>query len=341
MRVLIALLVAAPFALSQFKTSVPLVLAPATVTDAGGHFVDGLRAEDLILYDNNVPQPIQLDWTANPISLVVAIQTSANSGAVIDKLGATGILFWQLLAAEGGETAVITFSDDVKIHQTFTRDPDSLTHALRMLRMEGSNAHPLDAMTQAFQMLAERPVARRRILLMIGEKRDRGSTAKLADVAAMAEKINATVYWLTFSPFLEPFTVKPKTKEDLKPEAERIKRPKCPWCPEPDTTAVPFDAGPGNAIYAIGELARLHEPDLPPIFAKETGGHVLGFVRKAALESTIQKIGEEIHRQYVISFEPKSANDSRDEGAFHSIRVAVKDRPDLQVTTRAGYWAVR
>ena len=67
--------------------------------------------EDLILYDNNVPQAIQMDWMTYPICLVVAVQTSSNSGAVIDKLGGSGILFTQLLAADAGETAVISFSD--------------------------------------------------------------------------------------------------------------------------------------------------------------------------------------------------------------------------------------
>jgi hypothetical protein len=76
---------------AQFKSTVPLVVAPTTVTDSKGHYVDGLTADNLILYDNNVPQKIQLDWMTYPIDLVVAVQTSENSGAVIDKLGGTGI----------------------------------------------------------------------------------------------------------------------------------------------------------------------------------------------------------------------------------------------------------
>jgi VWFA-related protein len=333
-------LVIAQLAFAQFKSSVPLVLAPTTVTDSKGSYVDGLQAEDLILYDNNVPQAIQLSWTANPISLVVAVQTSANSGAVIDKLGGSGILFAQLVAADAGETAVLTFSDEVKVHQPFTADPDAVTHALRMLRMEGNSARTLDALVEALRMLSERPASRRRIVLMIGEKRDRDSMAGLPDVVAMAQRLNAAVYWLTFSPFLEPFTVKPKTKEDLKPEAERIKMPKCAWCPGPDNTPVPFDAGPGNPIYAIGELARLAKPDLPAIFSRATGGRTLGFVKKSALESTIQTIGAEIHQQYIVSFEPKNGDAPQNPGAFHSIRVVVKGRGDLRVRTRAGYWAL-
>src|SRR5664280_2020654 len=151
---------------AQFRSTVSLVIAPTTVTDSKGRYVDGLTPEDLTLYDNNVPQAIQMDWMMYPISLVVVVQTSSNSGAVIDKLGGSGILFTQLLAADAGETAVISFSDEVKLHQDFTANPDFVIRALRMLRMEGGGAHMLDALRQALIMLERRPPGRRRIVLM-------------------------------------------------------------------------------------------------------------------------------------------------------------------------------
>ena len=298
--------------------------------------MDGLTPADLVLYDNNVPQAIQMDWMMYPIDLVVAVQTSSNSGAVIDKLGGSGILFTQLLAADAGETAVISFSDEVKVHQDFTANPDLVTHALRMLRKEGGGAHMLDALRQALVMLERRPTGRRRIVLMIAERRDRSSEAKLPEVMERVERLNAAVYWLSYSPFLEPFTVKPKTAEDLKPEAERIKMKKCDLCPPPDDTPVPPDLGPGGLIYALGELMRLHQPDLSNLFTSTTGGRALSFLKKHALEQAIQLVGEEVHRQYILSFEPKAG----DPGKFHALRVEVKNRPELQAKTRQGYWAL-
>ena len=341
MRVLLALLAIVAVGSAQFRSTSRLVIAPATVTDSAGQFVDGLAAEDLVLYDNNVPQRIQMDWMTYPIDLVVAVQTSANSGAVIDKLGGSGILFTQLLAADAGQTAMISFSDEVRLHQDFTGDPDKLTHSMRMLRMEGGDAHMLDGLMQALGMLEQRPVGRRRIILMIGEKRDRGSQAKLADVVERVQKLNATVYWLTYSPFMQPFTVKPKTVEDTKPEAERIKKPACAWCPQPDDRGVPFDAGPGGLIYAIGELARLKQPELPELFAKATGGQSLSFLKKNALEQAVELVGAEVHRQYILSFAPLASEN----GGFHAIRVevknsAVRNSAGLSVRTRAGYWAL-
>ena len=319
---------------AQFKSTVPLILAPTTVTDARGNYVDGLTKEDLVLYDNNVAQKIQMDWTTYPIDLVVAVQASANSGPIIDKLGGAGILFTQLLAADAGQTAIITFSGQVKVHQDFTADPDPVIHALRMLRVEGGVATSLDALQQALLMLEKRPPGRRRIVLMIAEKRDRGSSAKLNEVMERVQRLNVAVYWLTYSPFLEPFTVKPKTVEDTKPEAERIKVPKCALCPEPDDRGVPPDYGPGGPLYALGELVRLHQPDLAALFTNVTGGRTMSFLKKNVLEQAIEVIGEEVHRQYILSFEAKAS----DPGTFHALRVAVRDRPELYAKTRQGYW---
>ncbi len=339
---MIAILALCELSQAQFRSTTQLVVAPTTVTDSRGHFVDGLTTADLILLDNSVPQTIQMDWMTYPIDLVVAVQASANSGPVIDKLGGVGILFSQLLAGNAGETAMISFSDAVKVHQDFTGDADALTHSIQMLRMEGSNAHMLDAMRQALLMLEKRPAGRRRIILMIAEKRDRGSTARLTDVMAQVQRLNAAVYWVTYSPFMQPFTVKNKTAEDLKPIAERVKYSDChpptpTWaCARPDETPVDYDPGPGNPIYAIGELARLAQPDLSSLFTETTGGRTLSFLKKDALEKAIQLVSQEVHRQYILTFEPHGG----EAGDYHAIEVTVKNNPKLRVTTRSGYWAV-
>jgi hypothetical protein len=78
MRAIFLLFAVAWSASAQFKSTVPLVVAPTTVTDSKGHYVDGLEPEDLILYDNNVPQKIQMDWMTFPIDLVLAVETGEN-----------------------------------------------------------------------------------------------------------------------------------------------------------------------------------------------------------------------------------------------------------------------
>jgi hypothetical protein len=105
--------------------------------------------------------------------------------------------------------------------------------------------------------------------------------------------------------------------EDLKPEAERIKNQKCGLCPPADNRAAPLDVGPGGLIYTLGELVRLHQPDLSDLFPKVTGGRTLSFLKKNDLEKAIELVGQEVHRQYVPSFQPNGG----DSGRFHAIRV--------------------
>ena len=44
-------------------------------------------------------------------------------------------------------------------------------------------------------------------------------------------------------------------------------------------------------------------------------------------EHTIQLVSEEVHRQYILSFEPKGG----EPGTLHAIQVMPKNRPELQV----------
>src|ERR1700684_516315 len=90
MRLAVLLLLSASAAFPQFRTTGKLEVAPTIVKDNKGRVVDGLDTADLLLSDNNVPRPIQADFAAFPISLVVAVESSQSSKAMLDKLGSTG-----------------------------------------------------------------------------------------------------------------------------------------------------------------------------------------------------------------------------------------------------------
>jgi VWFA-related protein len=341
MRVLASILLCAGAAYSQFRSTVPLVVAPTTVTDSKGRYVDGLTPGDLVLYDNNVPQAIQMDWMQYPISLVVAVQTSSNSKAILDKLSGSAVLFTDLIAADAGETALITFSDAPHVRREFTADPKLLKQPLQSLRTDGDNACTLDAMREALRMLNNRAPGRRRVLLMISEKRDRGSLVELTDVVRETQRQNVAVYWLTYSPFMQAFTIKPKNPEKFIPESKK-KGKSADQVAEEKAEQDDWDLkrnqpGPGGLLYALMELGHMKAPDLADLFTRTTGATTMGFLERKALETAIQAIGEEVHRQYILSFQPHPGDAEK----FHLIRVEAKDRPELQVKTREGYWPVQ
>jgi len=332
MRLALLCLLSASAAFPQFRTTGQLVVAPTIVKDSKGRVVDGLDTGDLLLFDNNVPRPIQADFAAFPISLVVAVESSQNSKAVLDKLGSAGILLSQLVAADRGETALISFSDDVTQLVDFTSDPDDLTHELRRMRPDGAGAAALDGLAKALDMLSHRPPGRRLIVLMIGESRDRSSKAKLPDVVQKVQELNAAVYWLTYSTTWTRYTdTHVTTFGDIEDPSEKGKNK------EKDETPVPGDPPPMDLLAPFKELAHLTKPNLADMFTRLTGAQESAFLTKGALESAIHDIGEEVHRQYILTFVPAGG----DPGLFHKIRVEVKGRPDLKVKTREGYWSIQ
>ena len=329
MRVALCLLALAVPALAQFKSTVPLVVAPITVTDAKGHYMEGLTDQDLVLYDNNVAQPIHLEYSAYPISLVIAVETNSNSEPMINKLGGSGILFSNLIAAEGGETALLSFSDTVVLRQGFTTDPEAIERPLRNMHVEGDGACTLDAIVTAMRMLDKRPPDRRRILFLVAEKRDRSSAAKLEEAVRAVQRQNAAVYWLTYSPSLTQYTMRPKTVKwkpnsgiELKDDGKLIDND--------------VELPEWNIIGALHELAHLHAPDISALFSRVTGAHTMNFLKKSGLEEEIDAIGEEVHRQYIATFQPPRG----EPGQFHTIRAEVKAHPEWNVKTREGYWAI-
>ena len=324
MRSALGIVVLAFTAGAQFRSTVPLVVAPITVTDAKGRYIDGLTEQDLLLYDNNVARPIHLEYSVYPISLVVAVETNSNSEPAINKLGGSGILFANLVAAEGGETALISFSDTVVLRQSFTSDPEAIIRPLRNMHVEGSGACTLDAIVTAMRMLDTRKPDRRRILFLVAEKRDRSSAAKLEDAVQAVQRQNAAVYWLTYSPSLTQYTMRPKTVHSIDPKEDGKLIENDVQLPE------------WNIIGALQELAHLQAPDIAALFSRVTGAHTLNFLKKSGLEEEIHAIGEEIHRQYIATFQPPHS----EAGLFHTIRVEAKAHPEWQVKTREGYWAV-
>ena len=173
------LLLTALAASAQFKSTVPLVVSPVTVTDSNGRFINGLTVADLVVYDNSVPQKVQLQVVEEPVSLVVLIQVGPNAAAVLDKIGHSGVMFSDLLAGYQGETSIATFSNEVNVVQVFTPDSTKLTKVLKYMRPKGDGCVLYDAVSESIHLLDHRDPKRRRILLAIAQTRDQGSKTKL------------------------------------------------------------------------------------------------------------------------------------------------------------------
>src|ERR1035441_8748352 len=165
-----------------FHSRTDLMIAPTTVLNKHGDYVNGLQPQDFQLYDNNKLQQIQADVHDQPLSLVIAVQKSSNLNEILPKIQRIGSLLKDLIAGEDGETAIIAFDHNVVVAQDFTNDTGQITETMKKLK-PGSSQHAVDdAVMKGIGMLKNRPKDRRRILLLIAERRDKGSGSRVREV---------------------------------------------------------------------------------------------------------------------------------------------------------------
>ena len=294
------------------RTSVHLVLVPVTVTDAKGKTIDGLSASDFVLYDDGVPQrQFQVDTSDTvvaPVAMVVAIQSSAISQAALEKIHKVGSMFQPLVAGEKGQAAVLAYDSEVRLVQDFTRDGAAIAGAFESINGRTlKTAHMFDAVMEGIKMLQRKPEPYRRMMLVIGESRDRGSKAKIEQAIEAAQRANVTMYPMTYSAQATAWTAKPE-----------------------DTPPLP--TGPDYAGGVV-ELMRMTTRNAADDFAKWTGGRHLSFARLDGLEEAISRLSSEVHSQYLLSFVPM---ESQNKG-LHRIIVQVRVK-NLIVRARPAYW---
>src|SRR5258708_13272179 len=153
------------------RTNVNVVIAPTTVRDRSGNFVNGLQLQDFELYDNHKLQKISADVRDEPLSLVIAVQKSSNLNDIMPKIQRIGSMLNTLVAGQDGELAVLAFDHRIQLMQDFTNETEKVSEAMKKI-VPGSNNHRLlHAVTDSIRMLNNRPPNPHRALLLLTDNR--------------------------------------------------------------------------------------------------------------------------------------------------------------------------
>jgi VWFA-related protein len=316
------------------RTTVNVVVAPTTVRDRNGDFVNGLQLQDFELYDNNKLQKVNADVRDEPLSLVVAVQRSSNIDVFLPKLQNIGNMLNQLVAGQDGEIAVIGFDHRIQVMQDFTKEGTKVSEAMKKMTPGSSNHAVIDAVNQSIRMLKNRPADRRRVLLLIAEKRDRGSELRLREALIEAQFANVSIYSLDISTVLSALTDKgiPPRPPSVPAEAQHM-----PGGYPATPTMIDQNYYMGNYVPVFVDIFKavksVFVDDTLDVFTRFTGGREYSFIGEKSLEKAIGGISDELHSQYLLSYSPNNQT----EGGFHEIKVIV-NRPNLEVRTRPGYW---
>src|ERR1700690_2818684 len=195
------------------QANVPLVLAPATVTDQKGNLIDGLSVNDFRLADDGKPRPITMDTSDTvqaPVSLVVLIQASQISVPALARIAQVGGLIKPLVIGERGQAAVLEFDDELRLRTDFTADSGLIKSAFEGTRNRSvRTARLIDAVAEGVRMLDTRAANHRRVMLILSESRDRGSKMKLPAAVELAQRAGVVVYAATYSVQASAFSSRP------------------------------------------------------------------------------------------------------------------------------------
>jgi len=80
---------------------------------------------------------------------------------------------------------------------------------------------------------------------------------------------------------------------------------------------------------AKDELAR----NVPKSVAELTGGEYFTFKDRKTLSRKLVSIANDVPNFYVLSFRPQSPHPG-----FHTLKLWLKDRPELRLNARKAYW---
>lgn len=301
------------------RTTVVNVQVPVTVLDKKGTYITGLTEKDFQVYDAGGLQKIQVDEAVQPISLVVAVQTNSRARDGFPLIRKASALLLPLVAGASGEIAVVAFDHRVEVLAPFTSNEAEIGAAFAKLK-PGSTPHHLDdAAMEAVRMLRTRETGHKRIILLISEAFDQGSSVKPSDVFELAEREGILIYSVNMKQVRTPAPpVSPIPPENRAPR------------PMGDMQTQTSDA---RVVTVGGGVFRGHFGDNNlATYAQFTGASTQEFTNQKRLEAAIVNIGKEVHSQYLLTFAPQDR-----EPGYHELAVSVTT-PDLKVRARRGYW---
>jgi len=320
-----------PQSKDQIRTKVNEVVVPVTATDVRGELIFDLTQNEFHVFDNGVEQKIDhWDLGGDPLAVALVIETSSRVRAIAPAIHSLSSIFTETVMALDGEAAVITYDSGVEVHQLFTQDHYVVEAAITDVRFQVPARKLYDGMAKAVELLEAQPSTYRRILLVIGESQDEKSTAKLGEVVREAARENISIYAVGLS----------SIGADLRGNGSGDAPLNLPGLPPMAATpCVDISGHPcfdlmSPAMWILERGSDGIKNHHLEVAAAATGGiHYHGF-RDNTIRDALDRIGAEIHGQYIISYAPSPDPHP----GFNEIKVTVS-RPNVSLRTQPGYFA--
>jgi VWFA-related protein len=320
--------------LYTITTKVNLVLVPVMVKDTEGRLVGGLQPKDFSVLESGQTQKLKF-FTSDPFSLSAAVIIDTGMADVGLKKVQETLSALQGAFSQFDEIGIYTYSSTVGRVADFTAVGKQLTLALNEVKgYSGANNGPPvtsgplgpqgpiingrpvdspvtpvsappkvarvlnDAILEAARDLSKRDRARRKIIFIISDGREQGSTASYTDTLKVLQTQGITVYALGVEGAAIP----------IYDRLQRIHLPK------------------------TGKLLG-YSDILPKYVAATGGGTVYNELAQAEIERAYANAIGEARNQYTLGYTPKAGI-----GGYREIEVQVHGHPGVKVYAKYGYY---
>ncbi len=297
--VLAAVAVGAQQQQPTFKSGARTVAVYATVTGKDGRLVPDLTQADFEIKDAGKPAPITVfSNDVQPISVVMMLDRSGSMRGNFNLVEAAGEAFVRALLPTD-KARIGSFAERIQLDpETFINDKAALVKILRTKLQEQGPTPLWNSVDASIATLKEQDG--RKVVLVFTDGADNPGNFKFnnmsfMDISRRAQMSDVMVYAIGLA-----------------------------------STGPPRLGGGGFGGFG----GSRPDPGLPAI-ADETGGGYFELTRAEDLAATFARVADELHRQYLIGFEPAKLD-----GKMHRIELEVK-KPDMKVRARKEYHAAK
>jgi VWFA-related protein len=316
----------------RFRSGVELINVTATVTDANGRFVSGLKAEDFTVFEDDKPVEVT-HFSADrvPVSLGMLLDTSQSmAGEKFDAARSAIGRFLYDLSSPDDEFFLMAFSGVPHLLQTWTSDRPLIGGALARTRPSGGTAM-YDAVADAVP-LSQNGRNRKKAIVVISDGVDMASTTPLSSVRQLIRQSEALVYAVGID-----CTGIADGGRGRPPAMQRQGPIPSPFPVPGGRRGFPGQPPPPQQFPPTRDLRRCEDPvDVVALrdLTDDSGGRT-EIIREARdLSPATGRIADELSKQYYLGYPAAAKKDGR----WHTIQVQVREKA-YRVRARRGYVA--
>ena len=309
----------------RIRVQVEMVSLPVVVTTQAGKRITDLEKKDFEVFEDGVLQEIAgFSPVEEPFSVALLLDTSGSTELRLAQIQNESINFVKLLHPDDS-VAVLSFAQDVNLHEDFSLDRDRNARGIKETRPGGSTVLYEGVWLALEEVL--KPIKERTALVLFTDGVDTASrTASMKETLELAKETKAVIYCIYFN------TEGDNIRRSMQgPTIGGFPGPTIGGYPGPTSGGryPPIGGGQtGNYSGGRSYLANL---------AEYSGGMVFDALVMDSLGPAFEQIARELSSQYSIGYYSRNAN--RD-GKFRKIVVKVK-KPDLVARTKKGYYALK